>query len=174
MNKWGKCMKYEFFRLLRDWTFWILLFLSLILVVGYSGIYLSRSEITKSDWRYFISEYENDDDLQKQIDDNLKYISQIEKQMLSKNSTNREECEELIDILAKSIKILQFLKGKTDIYPYKELCDGSVVESYSRSRRAYTNCIIEVVFIFQILAIIFVVGQVVNQKRPPVLLFFLL
>ncbi len=158
-------MKYEWFRLLRDWTFWFLLLLSVTLVVGYSAVYFKMSETTPTTWYYSVSDYQNDEDIADQLELTQNYIAEVEFLLQSGQVQNSEDLQEDLHRLQSSEKILRFLSEKSDEYPYQSLCDGCTTDAYSKNRRSYGTQVLEVVFLFQIVSLIFLIGQIVNQGK---------
>lgn len=158
-------MKYSFFRLFREWIFWVLLFLSAALVIGYSYFYIENSDTFVRSWNYYIDEYSSAEDIDLQIERNQGYIKEFEAELSANGVDPDNRIKDQIELARSSNMILSYLRERVSEYPYKSLQDGTLVSAYTKDARSYTQQAIEVVLLFQLITIILINSQVVSQGR---------
>ena len=158
-------MRYAFYRLLREWYFWFCLFLCVVLIVGYTYTYNDNGETRKHEWDYEIAPYSSKEELKFQIETNKENVSVIQEMLASGEIVNDEQTQAGLKKLNDSIVILEYLYAHADEYSYDSVCDGSFSYAYAKDARSYGIQAMEVIFLFQLAAIVFIIGRVVNQDK---------
>ena len=159
-------MKYSIFRILREWMFWALLFLSAALIIGYTLVYIENSDPYMRYWRYNVEEYSSAEDIDLQIAQNQERVKSCEAELAAEADANeRKHIEENLARLRSSDVILSYLRDRVSEHPYKSLYDGMYLRANTKDSRSFANDALSVVLLFQIVAIILINSQVVNQGR---------
>lgn len=157
-------MKYILFRLTKGWLFWTALFLCFFSVLLYSVIFYENSSDTNERWyTYFVEEYNGSAEIHAQMQELTAWRTEIKNGEAAELDLEKDELTELIKNIDQSIKILNYLE-KNEI-PYEDLMEGNILLGDSRDRRSYTYQAFDVCFIFQIIAALLFLYQIVNQGR---------
>lgn len=142
-------MRNVFFRLSRQWVIWVAVILSVLFVLIYSYRYMQES-YDADRWSYPIEYYKTEADIDGQIE-SLKSI-----QSEFGNSDYEKDQRESIDA---SISILEYLKANH--YSYSDISE-CICSEFSMDRMSYVGLTLDACFLFQGLAAILIIGQIVN------------
>ena len=143
-------MKYIVFRLSRQWMVWVAVILSIIFVLIYSYRYTQESYGDRFQWSYDIKPYKSAED----IDAQIKELQDTESEL-----GDYEYELETKKVIKETIAILEYLKANNFSYSDVSEC---VCSEYSMDRLSYVGCTLNTCFIFQGLAAILLIGQIVN------------
>lgn len=157
-------MKYILFRLTKGWLFWTVLFLCFFSVLLYSIQFYENSSDTNERWyTYFVEEYDGREAIHAQIQELAAWRAEIKNGEAAELDLEKDELAELMKNIEQSINILNYLE-KNEI-PYEDIMEGSILFADKRERRSYTYQAFDVCLIFQIIAALLFLCQIVNQGR---------
>lgn len=151
-------MKSYFFRLSRNWLFWALIVIQVLVVVCYSIYYAKNVYNSHERWNHSIVEYKNVSDLETQKNS---ILSQIE-DLNGKTDKNKYDEEEK-QFLTESVDIIDFLKKNN--YSYDEVTEATMIYHMENDRRAYFTQNLELLWWLNVFASVLIIGLVVNYSK---------
>lgn len=142
-------MKSYFFRLSRNWLFWTLIVVQVLIIVCYSVYYAKNVYRTEERWSHRIVEYKNVSDLETQKNNLLIQIEDM----------NEEEKQ----YFTESVDIIDFLKKNN--YSYDEITEATQIFDMENDRVAYFSQNIELFWWLNIFVSILIIGLIVNYTK---------
>jgi len=141
-------MKYLLLRLSGQWVMWATIVSGIVFLLIYSYIFFDSSNDGSEKWSYYIEPYKNEEDIDYQIE-----------QLKSVDFSNSEYDTEDIETIKSSITILEYLKENH--YSYNDIRE-SICEEMAMDRYSFVGSIIMKCFLFQGIAAIIIIGQIIN------------
>ena len=151
-------MKSCFFRLSRNWLFWVLIVIQVVVIVCYAIYYATNVYHSEERWEHSIVKYKNADDLEDQKNNILSQIEDLDEET-DKSRYNAEEKQ----FLTESVDIIDFLKKNN--YSYDEVTEATMIYHMENDRRAYFLQNIELMWWLNIFASVLIIGLIVNYTK---------
>lgn len=152
-------MKTIFFRLSKNWVWWLVVISSIVLVFGYTAYYYEQSSTYEERWNHYIEEYNTIQELKVQQEAVEKNVLLLEEMLKNTTSKERLLIEEEIRYEKESIELMTFLEENQ--ISYSDAVEGEVLYHFERSQRGYSIEIIGIIYIFMLISSVLLVGQIV-------------
>lgn len=151
-------MKSYFFKLSKNWLFWALIVIQVLVIVCYSVYYATNVYHSNERWDHSIVKYDNASDLETQ---KIDLQNKIEALNIKSDKKSHDRDEKVF--ITESIEIIEFLKENN--YSYDEVTESITIYHMENDKRAYFTQNIEMFWFLNLFVSIAILGLIVNYTK---------